>query len=506
MSVNLTKSSYLKGAKCEKYMWLSRHRKDLLKSQSAFELYNIENGKESESYFHEWFDSAVMVPSNLMDKHERILETKKFLDQGEELILEATFEFNNVEVRVDALKRTDDGFEIYEAKSSTWREKKKTKGEYITDVAVQYYVLNGLGMKVIKSYLVLLNSKYEKKESLDLNRLFLPIDISAEVLEMQPSLSDNISNFIRVLSRSNVEPDSNIGSKCKKDKKDCPAKAYCWKGVPGYSVIDIFTLRKNSQAFTLLEQGMVKVEDIPVDTKMTPREEFYVNHWKNKSTATDVNKIEEFLSQLKYPIFHLDFESFSPSVPKYSNSYPYQQIPCQYSVHIEYADGRLEHEEFLTDGKNDPRIELIPQLLADTAGSSSVLVYEERYEKTRISELARDFPQYAEKLNNLNARIVDLAKIFKGSGSQGYYSYKFKSGYTLKRVMPTLIPETDQEYAALSSKYGTGNGQDAICALKTLTSGASGVDVDFLREGLLEYCKLDTLAMVRILAAVRAMI
>ena len=66
----------------------------------------------------------------------------------------------------------------------------------------------------------------------------------------------------------------------------------------------------------------------------------------------------EFLSTLTYPIYHLDFETFQQAVPQWSGISPYQQIPFQYSLHIEHANGELEHREFLAPAGADPRYAL----------------------------------------------------------------------------------------------------------------------------------------------------
>ncbi|MDZ7625710.1 MAG: DUF2779 domain-containing protein [Ignavibacteriaceae bacterium] len=53
---------------------------------------------------------------------------------------------------------------------------------------------------------------------------------------------------------------------------------------------------------------------------------------KNGKPLIDKKAIKNFLSDLNYPLYFMDFETFQPAVPLFDNSKPYQQIPFQYSV------------------------------------------------------------------------------------------------------------------------------------------------------------------------------
>ncbi len=68
---------------------------------------------------------------------------------------------------------------------------------------------------------------------------------------------------------------------------------------------------------------------------------------------------------MEYPIYHLDFETFQQAVPEYKGIKPFEQIPFQYSLHIEYEDGSLAYKEFLAEEGTDPRSYIAKRLTED---------------------------------------------------------------------------------------------------------------------------------------------
>ncbi|MEA2050779.1 MAG: DUF2779 domain-containing protein [Campylobacterota bacterium] len=179
------------------------------------------------------------------------------------------------------------------------------------------------------------------------------------------------------------------------------------------------------------------------------------------------------------------------AIPQLQNQKPYQQICFQYSLHIEYENKPLEHKEFLAKEGTDPREEFIKHMIADIPSGKCVLVYNESFEKTRIKELARDFPQYEKELLNINENIVDLAEPFR---SKDYYDYTFKGKYSIKLVMPLMAPHMADAYKKLKLVQ---NGGDAMNTFPKLMDMGKEKKKEY-KEALLKYCHLDTLAMVEI--------
>jgi len=468
---------------------------DLIKPPSTFDLKLMEDGNEVGELVQQLYPQGRSInPAKLV---ERINYTKRLMDEGTEVIFEATFFFDSIEVRIDALIKTKEGYEIREIKSSTTgnandSRKKKEMEQFIHDVSIQYYVLNALGIQVSKSYVVLLDSTYTRKNSLDVMALFEPIDVSQQVLDLQESIPEKSHDLKQIISDSKVEPDVDIGTHCHINGKKCPAKKYCWqvqRDIPDYSVFEIFDLGKKS--LELYVDGIVKIEDIPDGYELTRRREFLIEHWKNKTGSVDLEEIGKFISNLRFPLFHLDFETFNPAIPQYSENRPYQHIPFQYSLHIEDKNG-LEHKEFLGDPRIDPREELICSLLSNIKGNSSVIVYSD-FESRRIKELAEDFPEYADELLSILERIEDFEKIFK---SRHFYSYKLKQKWSIKEVMPLLVPSMKDKYRDLGEANKVSNGEEAVMAFKELLIENDSAKLEKIRRELLDYCELDTLSTV----------
>ncbi|MCX6266089.1 MAG: DUF2779 domain-containing protein, partial [Bacteroidetes bacterium] len=116
--------------------------------------------------------------------------------------------------------------------------------------------------------------------------------------------------------------------------------------------------------------------------------------------------LDEFLDELEYPLYFTDFETIRFAIPLYDESRPYQQIPFQYSLHVQQTkDGPVEHYEFLGTPPADPRPEFIQSLLTWLGEFGSIIVWNQAFENTRLREIARDFPEYAARIDSLFERV-----------------------------------------------------------------------------------------------------
>ena len=427
--------------------------------------------------------------------------TQEHIDNGIKDIYEATFKYAGVLVMVDILHINEDGsVEIYEVKSSTWNSKKKIKDiqKYIEDASIQHYVLDGCGFNVVKTSIVLLNTEYVRGSELEIDKLFSIVDVTSHVLKLQDEIPATLNGFATALEDKTTEPNVEIGWHCK-NPYDCDAFDYCWKiqrEIPEYSVFDIFSLTKKSKALDLYEQGILKVEDIPDDFTLTPTQKNLVDSWKQQTKIVDKKEIGKFLDSLKYPIYHFDFETYQNAVPKFEGTKAFQQITFQYSLHVEHANGDIEHKEFLGKEGTDPREELVKQIVQDIPDDVMVMAYHSRFEQDRIEELAKAFPEYSKHLLCIANNLVDLEIPFK---QKSYYVPEMKGKSSIKVVLPSLVPEMEKAYKDLSLIQNDGDAMDAFPKLEEMSND----DKKKYREALLEYCKLDTLAMVKVLEKLR---
>jgi len=229
---------------------------------------------------------------------------------------------------------------------------------------------------------------------------------------------------------------------------------------------------------------------------MTAKQSQAVSNYKSGVTHIDKEAIDGFLSTLSYPIYHLDFETFQQAIPEWKGISPFMQIPFQYSLHIEHEDGRLEHREFLAVDGVDPRALLAQKLCEDIPSDVTVLAYNMGFEKGVIRKLASEYEELSSHLLDIQDNIKDLMTPFQ---QKHYVTPSMNGSYSIKYVLPALVPEMKNTYQELD---GVQNGGEAMNAFANM-SKLEDDEKERMRNSLLEYCKLDTLAMVRVLERLR---
>ena len=490
--MTLSKSNYTQAIQCPKSLWLHHYKKEVLAPDDAATIARQENGKAVGALVCEFFLGGRKVSYDASDMKEMASLTKKWIDEGVETIYEATFMVDDLLVMVDILRVYEDGVEIVEVKSST-----EMKEIYYHDVAFQKYVVERAGYAVKRCSVVHLDSDYVRGEELELERLFVSVAVGEEVKSLLEGIPAHIEAFRSYLADKEQEPDIEIGLHCK-NPYECAAKEYCWKvqrGIPEYSVFNIFNLGSKKQA-ELYEQGIIKIGDIPDDFEMTKKQKAKVENHKAQKTHIDQAKINEFLQSLTYPLYHLDFETFQQAIPQWQGISPYMQIPFQYSLHIEQVEVSPEHIEFLAKEGTDPREALAQRLVADIPTDVTVLAYNMSFEKGVLKKLADQFPKYQAHLMAIHDNIKDLMLPFQ----KGYYvTPSMQGSYSIKYVFPALVPEMYDAYINLDLIHNGGEAMNAFAQMAFMDEAEKTA----MREALLKYCELDTWAMVKVLERLR---
>jgi len=216
---------------------------------------------------------------------------------------------------------------------------------------------------------------------------------------------------------------------------------------------------------------------------------------KDGTPDVDVEGLACDLARLAYPIYHLDFETFRAALPLWPGSRPYELVPFQYSIHVEHADGTLEHREYLASGTDDPRRSLAEQLLIDLGDTGSITHYT-GYEKQVLSALSTALPDLAGPIARLTPRMFDLEGVIRSRTR-----HPAANGRTsIKAVLPAWCD--DVSYSGL----GIADGQTAsVRYLKAITGQLDEPSCERVFGDLTEYCGTDTLAMVRLLATLRGL-
>ncbi|MBZ7936587.1 DUF2779 domain-containing protein [Campylobacter sp. B0100352/1] len=275
---------------------------------------------------------------------------------------------------------------------------------------------------------------------------------------------------------------------------ECDAYTYCWDKQRNLchheNIFNIARLNQDKK-FNLYRQNIINFSDIKDLSIFNAQQQIQIKACLNQEIIINKDKIKAFLATLSYPVYHLDFETFSQAIPEFKGVRPYEQIPFQFSLHIDNKD-KLEHREFLSQCGVDPREQLVKNLIAYIPKDVCVLAYNASFEKGVIRKLADLYPEFREHLLNIESNIKDLMIPFQ---NKDYYHYKMQGSYSIKMVLPALIPQMEQAYKNLSLIHNGGEAMQSFESMKNMDE----LTQNQYRKALLEYCKLDTLAMVKIL-------
>ncbi|MGH7799866.1 MAG: DUF2779 domain-containing protein [Thermodesulfobacteriota bacterium] len=478
MSKNLSKSKYLSGLQCEKRLWLEINAPGKASETTEYQKRLFDQGKEVGIMARSYFSEGYLINTDRSKIYHCVEETHDSIDRGESIIFEGTFFYDNTFVMADIIRKNkDESWDIIEVKSAT-----SIKDEYITDLAVQRYILEGSGLKINKTWIMYINRECVCP---DLSNLFVRKDVSDRVEEKIHEVSGNIARFKDVIKLEN-EPEILIGPHCNSPYV-CPFKEYCWQNVGNRTVFNIPKLDYNKK-IELRESGIILLEQLPNDYPLTDVQRKYINWIVNGQTEIDHVGIRKKLSKLEYPLHFLDFETDSSAIPRLLGTRPFEKIPFQYSCHIMYKNGDIEHFEYVHLDQTDPRLPLAESLVNCTRKSGSIIVYYAPFEREVLTSLAKAFPEHVEDINSITFRLWDQLDIFKR-----YYKHPdFGNSNSLKSVLPVLIPELSYEELAV------GEGNQAQWVWNLMIRTENKVDKNQMIEDLRAYCKMDTLAMVEI--------
>jgi len=480
-SSGLSKSLILKGLQCQKALWLVKHPPDFeFPPQPDLEA-KFRAGTEVGLLAQQLFPGGIEVPYEGLSFPAQLARTRELIDSGADVIYEASFSFSAIFVKVDILVRDTDGWQIHEVKMGT-----SVKEVNLDDVAVQHYVLSSCGLTISKSFLVHIDNSYVRQGDIEVDKLFSSEDISFKVAARQQSLPEIVAE-LRETIRESVEPDIDIGPHCS-NPYECDFIPYCWQHLPENSIFD---LRGNGlNKFDFYKQGIIHFEELPLD-QLNKAQRQQVEATLKQQDSTDAAKIKTFLETLWYPLYHLDFETFNTPIPKFDGTRPYQQVPFQFSIHRQLQAGaEPQHFEYLTQPDVDPRRELIEQLLAIIPADACVLTYNQTFEKGVLRNLAELFPDLADEIELRLANVRDLMVPFR---RRDVYRWQMRGSYSIKEVLPAMVPELS--YAGLE----IADGMAAMQAYHDMCGLNDPAELERLRRVMLDYCHLDTLAMVEIL-------
>jgi hypothetical protein len=474
----LSKSKYLLALQCTKRLWLELNAPYKAPPLSESQRRIFENGTQVGIEARTRFPEGILITTNKYGLEQGVQETQQALNDGRSIIFEAVFLYDFIYAIADIITKNDDGsWTLIEVKSST-----SVHDEHIHDLALQKYILEQAGLIISQVQLMHINSQYVHPNSSD---LFTIVTVNEQVARVFPEVSNNLRKF-QILAQNETEPDIPIGPQCKQPFP-CPFKGYCWPEADEQVVFNIPKL-STPQKEDLRRQGIIFLNQIPSDYPLNGAGWDYINRILNQEVRIDRDAIKTQLATLQYPIYFFDFETDALPMPKFNGTTPYQQIPFQYSCHVLSAEGELEHFDYLHTGEDDPRLALAQSLVANIGETGSIVAYSAQFERDVLIKLAEFVDEYAIPLRSMADRLWDQLDIFR----YYYKHYGFGASNSIKNVLPVLVPELS--YKNLNVRKGDQAQSVWAAMIKSTDANSKNRMIEDLRE----YCKLDTLAMVKI--------
>lgn len=472
-SPKVTKEVFLEALKCQARGWFVRNIDAA--APSAGDQMRMMEGQEIHKRARGLHAHGVFAGD--------VKATQRLIAEGTaKVIFEAAFEADGFAARADMILPTGKGIHLVEVKSSLHADE-EVKDELIDDLAFTAMVLRKAGLRIVKAELLLLSRDW--RLGMPESKLFAGTDHTKPVLARADEFEKLSASVAKsVLGKASPSAAPILACKdCGYFEADCLGK-----GIEN----PIFDLpRLSPKKFEALEEATVlTIEDIPLDFELTDNQERVRQAVVSGKPWCDKTALRDLMAEVVWPAVYLDFETLKTALPLWPGIAPHEQVVTQYSVHVCDRLGEVKHHrEHLADAKGDRRRKLAAQLLADADGSGSIIAYHASFEKTVISNLAERFSDLRGALRNLINRMFDLERVF----TKAYYHPAFRGSSSIKVVLPVLIPSMGYDGMEI------GDGDTAIVAFARMASGACNAKEEAkLRKGLLDYCRQDTLAMVRL--------
>lgn len=418
-------------------------------------------------------------------------------------------------------------------------------GKYFYDIAIQRFIIEGeyknahneTKLKNINYYLAVLNADYvfdgkyiDGKPIYDLNSDNEELIVFIDVNEITKEYQSIIANEAKILEERLFNPilrNCPMGRFCERKKtSECKyLSVVCGKDIPkknsalnylnnGFGFKD--ENGERIKGLDLINKGYLHMLDIPESFITSKKHEIQRDCLRFNKTYINKEKLKDGLKMLKYPIYHLDFETFPCPLPRFKGEIPYIQSPFEFSLHIEHEPGVCDkHKDnfvFLNKTTGDEREEMVKALVTHIKPGGTMLAQNVSFEKGRIKELSNIFPKYRDELMEIYDKAFDLlwlvntkTDMYEALGYSkeeaslfNYYTSDLSGSFSIKKTLPVF---SDLSYKDLVVKNGT----EAIVVYANYPY-MSKEEFALKYQALIDYCCQDTWAMVVILEALRKLV
>lgn len=493
MAIALSKTRFTAGLQCHKLLWWRVHEPtapELVPDENQQAVFDA--GTRVGQVAREYVPGGVLIEGHHFDKKGKLARTQAALAAGAQVIYEASFETDRVFSAIDILERTPEGVRLIEVKSTT-----KVKDEHIPDLAVQRWVVEGAGLAVTHTDLMHLNRECRAP---DLTDLFVRSAEDERVMETLPTIGPTVKAQLAMLEGE--LPDVPIGDHCTKPY-DCPFLARCWPVLPEHHISTIARLSPKKRD-ALVALGVETIDQIPANFELTEIQARQVRAVKEGRPVLLPELRSELVQFEGARIAFIDFETVGLPIPVWDGCHPYDAVPVQVSVDVTRerprgAGDEIEHFEWIASDASDPRPMIAAKVVEACRGADVVVAFNAGFERRCLELLAEGVPEHAGAINGIIGRLKDLADPVR----KGIYHPGFHGSYSLKNVVPALVPEL--AYEDLEVAEGT-TASTKLAALMFEPDKFTPDERDRTRRQLLDYCGRDTRVMVRLLDVLRGLV
>lgn len=466
--MQFSKNDFIQYLSCPKSLWLLKHKPDVYPHGEFSEYARkiVDEGHEVEAY-------AKALITNRPDAASYTFRSCFQTDRGPS-------------VKVDMIRDNGDGsINIYEIKSST-SVKRNSQSNQIKGAAFQKIIAEEAGAVVASVFIVHLNRNYVREDDIDPQELLMFEDVTSEVADAEPDTRFDIDEALQFLVQHEID-ESSCSCLTLTKSNHCDTFAYFNPDIRKPSIYDLPRISKSKLA-GFVDDRRFDLDEIGLD-EVTSKQALVLKSAHSNGPLIDRDEIAKFYSKVEYPVYFLDYETYSSAIPIVAGARPHGSIPFQYSLHVKRTpdDMELLHVEYLAEDAALP-LALVLHMQNHIGTTGSIMSWHASFENAQNKNMAELYPEKVPFLNGVTARTLDLEDLFKS----GYIDIAFGGSTSIKKVLPILAPELN--YAGMDVASGT----DAMEAWVRFIEMPDGLERDRLREAMLEYCKLDTYAMVRI--------
>lgn len=396
----LSKSTFIKGHQCLKALYLHKKRPFLRDKLSAEQIAKFKRGHQVGDMAQQLFPGGIDVsPKSPSQYQKSALRTQELIAEGQEIIYEATFQYNRVLVMLDILVKTENGWEAFEVKSSLGLSE-----TYFTDAALQYYVITNSGLDLASFSLVYVDENYQLEgETIDLSRYFTKQEVSQEIKLKQDEIAKKVSEELDILTEAH-SPKIEVGSHCF-SPYNCDFIGFCWKKKS--TAIFKLPALSGEERKALLNKGILSLEELQTQEWANPIVEKQLDSLSN-TTAFISDELKSILSTLSANTAYLGFVARQSAIPQCMGDKPYQNQLFAYAL-ISTNGNKTD----LFSGNCSDYNAYVEKLIKQLNAMPQILVFDQDYLARVLEQAADQFPSLLNEIEAINQKTLGIKQWIK---------------------------------------------------------------------------------------------